>query len=139
MLIVNLTKLAEADCQKLDATRLNQAIAMLDELRPQGGAEAMLAAQMVAVHDTAMKCLARANLEGQTFEGRELNLKHAAKLTRIYAQQVETLAKHQRKGRQTVIVEHVHVHKGGQAIVGTVSTGRGLDEKSAEQPNAPSP
>jgi hypothetical protein len=33
---------------------------------------------------------------------------------------VEALAKLRRGGEQTVRVEHVHVHEGGQAIVGNV-------------------
>jgi hypothetical protein len=50
-----------------------------------------------------------------------IELKHGAKLNRIYAVQVAALDKHRRKGQQTVTVEHVHVHEGGQAIVGTVT------------------
>jgi len=56
---------------------------------------------------------------------RELNLTHGAKFSRIYAQQVEALDKHRRKGRQTVVVEHVHVNDGGQAVVGSVLAGMG--------------
>ena len=37
-----------------------------------------------------------------------------------------------RQGQQKVTVEHVHVHAGGQAIVGAVNSGRGV-EKSEEQ------
>lgn len=81
----------------------------------------MLAAQMVGVHLAAMDCMARALHPSQSFAGRELNLKHGAKLSRIYAEQVAALDKHRRKGQQTVTVEHVHVHDGGQAIVGNVS------------------
>ena len=50
----------------------------------------------------------------------------AVKLLRTFALQAEALAKLQRKGEQ--IVKVVHVHPGGQAIVGNVSTGAtGLD------------
>jgi len=41
------------------------------------------------------------------------------------------------KGQQRVTVEHVHVHKGGQAIVGNVSPGGGVSSKLEEQPVAP--
>tara|TARA_R110000803_G_scaffold176711_1_gene239098 strand:+ start:4090 stop:4725 length:636 start_codon:yes stop_codon:yes gene_type:complete len=125
MLLDQLTRLAASDFEKLDATRANNAIAMMDELKPSDGPEAMLAAQMVAVHVAAMQCFSRAMLDGQSFLTRDLNLKHGAKLSRIYAQQVEALDKHRRKGQQTVVVEHVHVNDGGQAIVGNVSAGRG--------------
>ena len=36
---------------------------------------------------------------------------------------VEALNRHRGKGQQKVSVEHVHVHAGGQAIVGAVETG----------------
>ena len=126
MLLDQLTRLAAGDMDKLNATRANRAIAMMDEIKPSDGPEAMLAAQMVAVHVAAMQCFSRAMLDDQSFLGRDLNLKHGAKLSRIYAQQVEALDKHRRKGQQTVVVEHVHVNDGGQAIVGTVSAGRGV-------------
>jgi hypothetical protein len=43
----------------------------------------------------------------------------------------------QGKGMQKVTVEHVHVHAGGQAVVGTVETpGGGDTAKSKEQPHA---
>ena len=103
-----------------DASHVNAALAMLDELEAQGGAQAMLAGQMVATHIAAMSCFSRAAIRGHTFEGRELNLKHASKLSGLYARQAETLAKLKRKGQQTVNVRHVHVHDGGQAVVGTV-------------------
>ena len=121
-LLQQLIKLYDVDTSGLDATRLNRALAMLDELAPKTGAEAMLAAQMVAIHETAMNCMARATLSGQTFEGRELNLKFSTKLTRAYAQHLATLEKSRRGGQQKVTVEHVHVHDGGQAIVGNVDT-----------------
>ena len=121
LLIDQLARLGGADADKLDVRRTNNAIALLDELEPADGPEAMLTAQMVAVHLAAMDCLARAMHPSQSFAGRELNLKHGAKLSRIYAEQVAALDKHRRKGQQTVTVEHVHVHDGGQAIVGAIS------------------
>lgn len=125
LLVEQLLRLSAAGIEEQDATRLNRTIAMLDELAPNDGPEGMLAAQMVAVHDTAMQCFSRANIEGQTFAGRELNLKHGAKLIRAFAQQLQALDKHRRNGQQQVVVKHVHVNEGGQAIVGNVSTGRG--------------
>jgi hypothetical protein len=38
---------------------------------------------------------------------------------------LEALDKHRRGGNQKMTVEHVHVHEGGQAIVGNVNQGRG--------------
>lgn len=127
-LLSQLSLMFEDSIRGGSAEKINQAISMLDELEPKGGGESMLAAQMVAIHGAAMTCLSRANLSGQSFEGRDLNLRHAERLTRIYAQHFETLAKNRRNGQQKVIVKHVHVNEGGQAIVGNVNHG-GLNEK----------
>ena len=50
---------------------------------------------------------------------------------------LEALNRHRGKGQQKVTVEHVHVHSGGQAIVGMVE-GPALDNSSKpeRQPNA---
>jgi hypothetical protein len=45
------------------------------------------------------------------------------KLARTFATQLEALKRYRTGGQQKVLVEHVTVHKGGQAIVGNVSHG----------------
>lgn len=97
-------------------------MALLTAIHPEDALEGMLAAQMIATHEHAMECLRRAMNEGQTFEGRDLNLKHATKLLQLYVRQVEALDKHRGKGQQKITVEHVTVEAGGQAIVGNVGT-----------------
>ncbi len=118
----------------------NQAVAAIQGIAPRDELEAMLAVQMVAVHNAAMECLRRAMIPEQTFEGRDQNLKYATKLTRTFTAQVETLNRHRGKGQQKVTVEHVHVHQGGQAIVGHVESGgpggAGGQRKDEEQPHA---
>jgi hypothetical protein len=69
----------------------------------------------------------------QTFEGRRENLNQANKLSRTYSTLLEALNKHRGKGAQKVTVEHVHVHEGGQAIVGNVTPGGGGHTKTEEQ------
>ena len=50
---------------------------------------------------------------------------------------MEALNRHRGKGQQKVTVEHVHVHAGGQAVVGLVETpGEGDHAKSEDQPHA---
>ena len=50
---------------------------------------------------------------------------------------LEALNRHRGKGQQKVTVEHVHVHAGGQAVVGMVETPGGGDRpKSEDQPHA---
>ena len=51
------------------------------------------------------------------------------KLARTFTAQVEALKRYRSKGEQKVTVEHVHVHDGGQAIVGNVEGGVGSPRK----------
>jgi hypothetical protein len=85
----------------------------------------MLAVQMVAAHSAAMRCLKVAIPGNQTFPGMQASINMATKLMRTYTAQVEALNKHRNKAKQTVIVKHVHVHEGGQAIVGNVDHSKG--------------
>jgi hypothetical protein len=89
-------------------------------IKPGDELEGMIAAQLVACHNASMECYRRAMIGEQTFEGRRENLNQANKLSRTYAALLEALNRHRGKGQQKVTVEHVHVHSGGQAIVGTV-------------------
>jgi hypothetical protein len=106
-----------------DATldrQLAATTAALIGIRPRDELEGMLASQLVATHNAAMECYRRAMLSEQTFEGRRENLNQANKLSRTYTLLLEGLNRHRGKGQQKVTVEHVHVHEGGQAIVGHV-------------------
>jgi hypothetical protein len=126
-----------ANSDKDDRTRQMQAaLSAMFGIKPQDELEGMLGAQMVAVHSAAMECFRRAMLKEQTFEGRRENLSQANKLVRSYATLLEALNKHRGKGQQVVRVEHVHVHSGGQAIVGAVSQGGGDGGGSDERSHA---
>ena len=105
--------------------RIVRAVELYESLEQVDGAEGMLAVQMVGTHDAALECLKRAALSNQTFQGRDMALKHAHKLMTLYTQQLATLNKHRRKGQHKVTVEHVNVEAVGQAIVGHVVLGAG--------------
>jgi hypothetical protein len=110
-------------------------IAGLIGIGPNDELEGMLAAQLIACHNASMECYRRAMIGEQTFEGRRENLSQANKLSRTHATLLEALNRHRGKGQQKVTVEHVHVHEGGQAIVGNVEGG-GMRVKSENQPHA---
>ncbi|TXM94726.1 hypothetical protein [Methylobacterium sp. WL116] len=101
---------------------LNAGLAAVSGIGPQNEVEAMLATQMVGVHEVAMEMLTRTKL-ADTTDALERYGALATKLLRTYTAQVEALAKLRRKGEQTVRVEHVHVYPGSQAIVGNVTQG----------------
>ena len=117
--------------------RVKAALALLEGIGPEGEVEGMLAAQMVATHSGAMECLRRAMLTGQSFEGRDQNLRHANKLLSLYARQLEVFDKRRGRGQQKVTVEHVHVEAGGQAIVGNVQTDTGKRRSRARPEGIP--
>jgi hypothetical protein len=113
------------------------AVSGLIGISPRDECEGMIAAQLIASHCAALECYRRAMIPDQTFEGRQENLNQANKLSRTHATLLETLNRHRGKGQQQVRVEHVHVHEGGQAIVGHVeSPGGGVLKEVKEQPHA---
>lgn len=99
------------------------AVARLLGMGPRDAVERMMATQMLALHSAAMDCTRRAMIPDQPGFARREELALAAKATRAFAQLVDTLDKRRRGGEQKVRVEHVHVHSGGQAIVGNLATG----------------
>src|SRR5271170_2874052 len=122
--------------------RNKQLSAIVDALigiAPKDELEGMIAGQLIASHNAAMECYRRAMIGEQSFEGRRENLTQANKCSRTYAALLEALNRHRGKGKKKVVVEHVNVHAGGQAVVGNVSApapGGGACEKSREQPHA---
>lgn len=117
--------------------QLSATVAALVGIGPRDELEGMMAAQMIASHNAAMECYRRAMLGEQSFESRRENLNQANKLSRTWATLLDALNKHRGKGQQKVTVEHVHIHSGGQAVVGTVERSGGGDRgKLEEQPHA---
>ena len=114
---------------------LNAALAFVDGVGARDEMEACLAVAMYGSHAVGMDLLARARQAGSA-ELAAIYTNAATKLHRTFVAQAETIAKLRRGGEQKVTVEHVHVHAGGQAIVGAVSSGGGVRPKSEEQPHA---
>jgi hypothetical protein len=106
--------------RKVDERELNFMLSVVKGAKPKDQIEAMLAAQMAAVHTATMTFARRlANVENiaqQDSAERAFN-----KLARTFAAQVEALKRYRSRGDQTVRVEHVTVNEGGQAIVGNVA------------------
>ena len=103
-------------------SRRRATIDVLSGIAPRDELEGMVAVQLIAAHNAAMECYRRALIEDQTFEGQREYLNQANKLSRTCATLLDTLNKHRGKGQQKVTVEHVHVHQGGQAVVGNVES-----------------
>ena len=116
----------------------NFMLSVVRGIEPRDQIEAMLAAQMAAVHAASMTFAHRLahveNIPQQDSAERAFN-----KLTRTFAMQVEALKNYRSKGEQRMVVQHVNVAEGGQAIVGNVNApteGAGGRKKVEEQPRA---
>lgn len=117
------------------ATDIACALDNIKSIAPKDHIEGMLATQMITTHNTAMKFFSRTNLlleaasRESTVNLANDTLKLADKLTRTYALQMEALSRYRNKGKQKMTVEHVHVNAGGQAIIGDVSSNKGIKEE----------
>jgi hypothetical protein len=119
--LAQLMAAARLPCSGISETAVNAALAMIEAAKPGNAIEGALAVQAACTHTAAMAVLARLG-GGHGSERRVAALGSAAgRLLRAYALQVETLRRLRRGGDQHIRVEHVHVHAGGQAIVGAVS------------------
>lgn len=125
-----------------DQLAFNAALAVIDGVRPSDEIEAMLAAHMAVANITLLELVARTRgaIAGHEYRGggiKRLDMlgNLTTKFMRTYTMQVDALSRKRRKGEQTVIVKHVHVHAGGQAVVGNVTHrgGRG-GTKNDQQP-----
>ena len=113
-------------------------LSVVKGIEPRDQVEAMLGAQMAAVHMASMTFARRLaqvdNIPQQDSAQTAFN-----KLSRTFVAQVSALKDYRSKGEQKMTVQHVHVAEGGQAVIGNVSTptpGVGAREKSGEQPHA---
>src|SRR5262249_36509068 len=118
----------------------NAALAVIDGVRPKDEIEAMLAAHMAVTNIALLELVARTRgaIAGHIYQGDGIKrLDVLGNLTNkfmpTYTMQVETLSRKRRKGEQNIKVKHVHVHAGGQAVVGNVNHGGGRGYRKIEQ------
>ena len=115
-------QLANATNQKgeADEASLNFMFSVVEGVQPKDEIEAMLAAQMAAAHMATMT-FARRLAHVETLPQQDGAERAFNKLARTFAMQMEALKRYRTGGQQKVVVEHVTVQAGGQAIVGNVS------------------
>jgi hypothetical protein len=101
---------------------INGAPSIIAAFAPRNEAEAAVALQAACTHMVAMVMMARIG-GGHGGDHRLPALAStAAKLLRARCMQVDTYRSLRGGGGQHIRVEHVHVHEGGQAIVGVVAS-----------------
>jgi hypothetical protein len=88
--------------------------------------EKMLCHQMAAIHRAAMKLVARSlDMHDAPVEMARLS-NAAARAMQVYQEGLLTLQKLRTGGKQTVVVQHVQVSEGGQAVIaGSMASGNG--------------
>ena len=107
-----------------DEEAINFALAVIAGIEPKDELETMLAMQMAAIHLATMTFTRRlAHVE--TLDQQHGSEGALNKLARTFAMQLEALKRYRTGGEQKVVVQHVNVNEGGQAIVGAVDRGRG--------------
>ncbi|WP_438750018.1 hypothetical protein [Pararhizobium sp. O133] len=117
---------------EVDIDALNVAVALVRGIEPRDHLETMLALQMAAVHLASMTFTRKMN-HTETIPQLDLQERVVNKLMRTFTTQMEALRKHRNGGSQKVIVKHVHVYEGGQAIVGNVAHGGRATSQKAVQ------
>lgn len=115
--------LADATRRSPRETELDPAfcapVMMMEGMRPTNDAQAIIASQLAALAPLMLIATGEAT-RATTFQGSSLWSAEAVKLAKASANLAETLARLQRGGEQRVVVQHVDVREGGQAIIGAV-------------------
>jgi hypothetical protein len=140
--ILNATHLQPSNAPVSENT-LNAALGAVAGIAPRDEAEAMLAAQMVGVHWTAMELLRQAGATDSRFHFNDAG-NMAVKLLRTYTAQLEALKRYRSAGEQRVVVQHQHVNvtadRAAVQINGGANSaprGEGAASKPEDQPHAP--
>ena len=102
--------------------KINFMLAFVAAQKPASLLEAQLLVQLLSAHCLAARMLEKATKEKWP-ENIEKYVNIAMKLTRGYKGGMESLAKYKRDGKQFMHIEHVHVEKDANAIIGNMSRG----------------
>jgi hypothetical protein len=99
------------------ANTINGIHEALIEMAPKDTYEGMLCSRLIVIHDQYMEYMKKATTKDLPSTFVDLKINRATKLMRIFNETLEALNKYRRKGEQRVIVQHVNVNNGNQAIV----------------------
>jgi len=116
------SQLADASLHGQDISDhgLNFMLSVIKGIEPRDQLEAMLVAQMAAVHVASMT-FARRLAHVEEIPQQDSVERAFNKLTRTFAMQMEALKRYRSGAEQKVTLQHVSVAEGGQAIVGNVT------------------
>jgi hypothetical protein len=122
---------------EMDEKELNFMLSIIGGFKPQDQIETLLGAHIAAVHILAMRFAARV-VDTMSVPDRAASQQAFDKSTRTLVTLFEALRRRRSGGEQRVIVQHVNVGEGGQAIVGHVThTQREVGSKNTAQTERP--
>lgn len=108
--------------RSVDEDGLNFMFAVVKGIEPRDQVEAMLAAQMAAVHNATMTFARRLahvdNIQQQDSAERAFN-----KLARTFTSQMEALKRYRSEGQQQIVVKRVTVNTDQAVVTDTIMTG----------------
>jgi hypothetical protein len=107
----------------LEEPTLNAALAIIDSMQPQSELEALLAVQIIATGFSGLRLL-RQSQQHMSEEFIDIYGNYAIKLLRLQGEMIQTFDRYRRGNKQTVEVRHVHIHSGGQGVVGIINDGQ---------------
>lgn len=107
-----------------NALNINIAIQSLADSAPKDAIESKFCMQETALYAQGMQYLSRAE-NSDRVDHSEFYMRNAIKLLRLRNETIEALTRYHRGGKQCVVVQHVNIENGGQAIVGSVLNGGG--------------
>lgn len=121
--MINIESSAKRAGLLLEAGVLPTGLDAAQSIEAKNSLERMLAHQMALCHDAAFKAISQARDKEDTVDQVRL-LNAGARLMETYQKGMLALHKVRTGGKQTVIVQHVHVTEGGQAVVAGSVGGR---------------
>ena len=105
---------------QLDEATLNAALAIIDSMQPRSELQALLAVQIIATGFAGLRFLRQSHRQ-MTEDYIDVYGGYAIKLLRLQNDMIQTFERYRRGNKQTVEVRHVHIHSGGQGVVGIIN------------------
>jgi hypothetical protein len=124
---------ATANSQSLSPERdqeaVNFCLPILQGIKPNDEIETLLAIQMAITHWAFIR-MATKHARTTNPLSEQMYEKQVNRFARTFAAQMQSLKVYRAKGKQSIVVKHVTVSHGGQAIIGNVKRGaRGAQKK----------
>jgi hypothetical protein len=98
------------------------ALDVAETVQASNSLEKMLAHQMAAIHDAGMRAMQRANITQDTAQATKL-INASTRCFDTFQRAAVTLDRLRGKQEQRILVQHVNVGLGAQAMIGNIQTG----------------